>query len=231
MRLKSIWLCKENSGIPKLYWFGTEGDYNILVIQIWGPSLELLRKFCKGRFSINTTTLLTIQMFERIRAFHDQGLLHRDIKPDNFLIGLKKESKILFLVDYGLVKAYRQKFTRKHIPFRKDKGVTGTVRYSSINTHWGYESSRRDEIESIWYVAVFLFNGRLPWQNTKKEFKSRQALSDFIKEYKEGIEPKNLWNGMPKEYSKILGYSRSLEFEDKPDYSQILTLLMKVKVK
>ena len=86
---KVYMLLQGNKGIPKLYWIGTEGDYNILIIENCGPSLESLRKYCKGAFSLKTTVLLTIQMIERIKIFHDHCLLHRDIKPDNFLIGSK----------------------------------------------------------------------------------------------------------------------------------------------
>jgi serine/threonine protein kinase len=94
--------------------------------------------------------------------------LHRDIKPDNFLIGSKYNKDTLYVIDYGLVKAYRYKITGEHIVFRSDKGVTGTVRYSSINTHMGYEASRRDDIECIMYVSIYLFYGKLPWQNPDK---------------------------------------------------------------
>jgi len=141
---------------------------------------------------LKTTLLLTIQMFQRIRVFHDKDLLHRDIKPDNFLIGSEHKKDTLYAVDYGLVKAFRYGTTKEHIMFRKDKGVTGTVRYASINTHMGYEASRRDDLESIMYVAIYLFNGFLPWQNTNKEFKNRADLSNFIMNYKIKISSENL---------------------------------------
>ena len=90
--------------------------------------------------------------------------MHRDIKPDNFLIGPKRSKSTVYLIDYGLVKAYINSKTGEHIKFRKDKGLTGTIRYSSVHTHMGQESSRRDDLEAILYVAIYLKNGVLPWQ-------------------------------------------------------------------
>ena len=136
----------------------------------------------EGSFSIKTILMLALQIFDRIKTFHSNWFLHRDLKPDNFLIGASRDPKTLFIIDYGLTKVYKHQHTGKHIVFRRDKGVTGTVRYSSINTHKGIESSRRDDIESIFYVLIYLFYGSLPWQNHKKSFKNRSELSDYIME-------------------------------------------------
>jgi serine/threonine protein kinase len=158
---------------PKLYFIGTEGDFNVLIIELCDPSLKNLRTYCGGSFTMKTTLLLTMQMVDRIENFYKKGLLHRDIKPDNFLMGSKHFKSTLFIVDFGLAKAFRYRTTGEHISFRKNKGVTGTVRYCSISTHLGYEISRRDDLESIMYVAVYLFNGFLPWMNYKQNFTDR----------------------------------------------------------
>ena len=73
-------------------------------------------------------------MITRIEILHSKGFLHRDIKPENFVIGLGKESKFIHAIDFGLAKAWREK-DGKHIPYKDDKGLVGTVRYASINTH------------------------------------------------------------------------------------------------
>ena len=143
-------------------------------------------------------------------------MLHRDLKPDNLLMGSSREADILFLIDYGLVKAYRHKITGKHIIFRQDKGVTGTVRYSSINIHNGMESSRRDDIESALYVLIFLFYGRLPWQDSNQQFETRNELSEYIREIKENTTPVDICGKMPEEFAMILEYSRELKFKDRP---------------
>eukprot|EP00605_Chrysophyceae_sp_TOSAG23-4_P002855 GSChrysophyteH1.ASY1.ANO1.3144.1 assembled CDS len=137
-------------GIPGVKWFGSEGDYNVLVIDLLGPSLEDLFNYCGKRFSLKTVLMLADQMIARLEFTHSRSYIHRDVKPDNFLIGTG---------------------TRKHICHGKN--LTGTARYASISTHLGIEQSRRDDMESLGFVLMYFLRGSLPWQglkaNTKKQ--------------------------------------------------------------
>uniref|UniRef100_A0AC11CCE0 Uncharacterized protein n=2 Tax=Ovis aries TaxID=9940 RepID=A0AC11CCE0_SHEEP len=105
-------------GIPQIRWYGQEMDYNVLVMDLLGPSLEDLFNFCSRRFTMKTVLMLADQMISRIEYVHRQNLIHRDIKPDNFLIGTGQQWKKLFLIDFGLAKRYRDKKTGQHIPYR-----------------------------------------------------------------------------------------------------------------
>lgn len=124
-------------GIPNVHWYGNEGDYNVLVMDLLGPSLEDLFNYCGRKFSLKTVLLLADQMIRRIEFIHAKSFIHRDIKPDNYLMGLGKKANNVFLIDFGLAKKYRDLRTQKHLPYREQKSLTGTARYASINAHLG----------------------------------------------------------------------------------------------
>lgn len=106
-------------------------------MDLLGPSLEDLFNFCSRRFTMKTVLMLADQMIGRIEYVHNKNFIHRDIKPDNFLMGIGRHCNKLFLIDFGLAKKYRDTRTRQHIPYREDKNLTGTARYASINAHLG----------------------------------------------------------------------------------------------
>lgn len=204
-----------DKGIPRVHYNATEGDHNVMVMDLLGPSLEDLFTNCSRKFTLKTVLMLGIQMIERIEFIHSKAILHRDIKPDNFLIGHGDKKTKVFIIDFGLSKKFINK-DGAHIPLREGKSMTGTARYASINTHNGIEQSRRDDLESLGYVMMYLLRGSLPWQNTKAS--SQREKYEKIKEIKISTTVDNLCKGFPNEFVTYLYYCRNLKFDEKPDY-------------
>lgn len=219
---KLYMLLQGGTGIPRLKWFGVDGEYNVMVIDLLGPSLEDLFNYCNRKFTLKTVLLLADQMIARVEYMHLRGFLHRDIKPDNFLMGLGRRASQVYVIDYGLAKKYRDLQTHKHIPYRENKNLTGTARYASVNTHLGVEQSRRDDLESLGYVLMYFLKGSLPWQGLKSGTKKQKY--DKISEKKMLTPVEVLCKSYPSEFISYFHYCRSLRFEDKPDYSYLKKL-------
>ncbi|KAL5207266.1 hypothetical protein ABZP36_031701 [Zizania latifolia] len=164
---KLYMLLQGGTGIPHLKWFGVEGEYNVMVIDLLGPSLVDLFNYCSRKFSLKTVLMLADQMINRVEYMHQKGFLHRDIKPDNFLMGLGRKANQVYIIDYGLAKKYRDLQV-------ENKNLTGTARYASVNTHLGVEQSRRDDLESLGYVLMYFLRGSLPWQGLKAGTKKQK---------------------------------------------------------
>jgi serine/threonine protein kinase len=209
-------------GIPHVRYFGVEGDFNVMVMELLGPSLEDLFNFCNRRFTLKTVLMLAEQLIRRLEYVHSRKFVHRDVKPDNFLMGVGRNRNRVYLIDFGLAKKYRDSRTGQHIPYRENKQLTGTARYASINTHLGIEQSRRDDLESLGYVLLYFLKGSLPWQGLRANTKSQKYQRITDKKIRTDIS--RLCAGIPTEFATYLQYCRSLKFEEKPDYKYLRKL-------
>ena len=208
-------------GIPKIEAFGHNERYNILVETLLGKSLNYLFYKNKKFFSTKDVLMMGIQIIERLKFVHSKHLIHRDIKPENFLIGYT-DPYIIYLIDFGLAKKYRSSRTGKHVQFSITNRYTGTARYSSLNALKGYAVSRRDDIECVAYILIYFMRGNLPWENI--EGKTTVEKYRKIFKLKKLTTPEKLCENLPSEICEFLKYSKSLNFEQEPDYSYCCSL-------
>lgn len=222
-------------GIPKIKWYGICGDYYCMVMELLGESLENLKNISKeGKFSLKLTLTIGIKIINIIQRLHNKFIIHRDIKPDNLLLSnvMKTPTDSSQLTSYDEMKpniyiidlGFSKKFINDddtHIIMKPIHKLIGTPNFASINSHQLCELSRRDDLESIAYTLIYLYYGKLPWQNlninTNNEIKQSKVLfQEKIKTIKNNV----LYD--------FLLYSINLQFNETPDYNKIIYLFSSV---
>jgi casein kinase 1 len=208
MEAKFYQLLKDDEGFPHLKWYGSNDDIHYLVIDLLGPSLDKVA----GRCELKQIIAMGVQMIQRIKTLHEKCILHRDIKPCNFLFG-RNNSKKIYLIDMGFCKRYD--VDGKHIEPKVLSHPIGTPNYISINVHNNVEPSRRDDMESLIYVLIYLLKGSVPWEHLSFEKEMAQLKLHYF----------NIC-----EYNfikEMISHVRNLKFEEKPNYSLLISILSK----
>ena len=205
-------------GIPKLISFGHTKNYNILIETLLGKTLHDIFIKAKKTCDIKNMCLIALQLIERLEFIHSKNIVYRDVKPENFLIGIK-DPNVLYIVDFGLCKKYRSSKTGKHLLPRDTKKFNGTLKYSSVNVVKGKESSRRDDLISLGYVLILLYKRYLPWTSDFKSL-NKKTYIELIKS-KETNAGGDLFKNVPKELEDYLKYCEKLKFEEDPNYNHM----------
>ncbi|CAD8045530.1 unnamed protein product [Paramecium primaurelia] len=206
-------------GITKLYWFGAEQNYNVMVVELLGKDLGYYNRTYK-QLSLKTGLQLLDQLLSIFKSVHQRGIVHRDLKPENIMMG-KQNSSIVYLVDFGVSKLILDK--GKHISFKDRKSFIGTTRYASIAAHKGFEISRKDDLESMMYVIIYLILGKLPWQNLQNIGDKDRTIA--VGEVKMSTTIETLCKELPIQFADYLRYLKNLGFEDQPDYDMLKSLM------
>ena len=212
-------------GIPTLRYYGIPDHNRYMVIDLFDKTLQGVSFHYKKAVPVHIVRMYAVQMMQIISAVHEKGFIHRDIKPDNFMVKSgsdKSGSELLFLIDFGLARTYIDGKTGKHRDnkHRKNNGSTniiGTARYASPHIHDGNEPSRRDDLISAMYAISYLLKGRLPWKTC--------ASNEALAEMKKNILPEELFLDLPASYVDIFKYLSELSYEQKPDYAYIMQSL------
>ena len=198
--------------------------YKFLSMKLLGESIEK-KMNSDVVFTSKQIANIGIQMIGIIRHVHKCGYIHRDLKPDNFVFDPEDPEKI-FCIDFGLAKKWIDE-TGNHIEFKPINKFCGTIRYASVNALRGLEQSRRDDLESIGYILIYLFKKRLPWQDIKtKDKKKRHKL---VSRCKQDINVNELCKDLPYELTTYFNYVRNLDFDEKPLYTSLKKLLSKIE--
>ena len=204
--------------IPYIKSFGYNKEYNILVMELMGKSLDDIINIRK-KFSVKTTAMIGYQMINVLQYIHDRHIIHRDMKPDNFVMGYDSKNAKLYLLDFGLAKKYRSSKTLIQYPYIKKKKLTGTARYASIHALEEMEQSRRDDLESAGYVLIYFLRGSLPWQGLK--IKTKEERYKKILEKKREISSDDLCRDYPEEFKYYIDYTKELGYNENPNYDKL----------
>lgn len=213
---------KNTPQIPRIEEYGETKTHNYLSMQYLGSSLLHYHLLCSKQFDLPTISLLAIQCLTALENVHKKYIIHRDLKPENFVFNEKTQT--VYLIDFGLSKRYVDN-RGEHMKLEKNKRFRGTLRYASVNMHKGIENSRRDDLESLGYVLVYLANGYLPWQLRGINAKNRDQL---VARTKMLMKPRDLCKDVHPCFLDYFNYVLNLKFEEKPHYDYLRSLFESV---
>lgn len=219
--------CRNIKGIPKLRNYGVEENYNYIVIDFLGDSLDDIKIKHGGHINLSIVLNIGIQLINIIEKLHNIGIIHRDLKPENVLLGLEKENKSIYLIDFGISRFYIN-IKGCHIPYVDNKKYMGNIIFMSLNVSNGIEPTRRDDMESIGYILIYILTGYLPWNiiDDKDKDTTKSLRNDSIVNMKREIPLDKVCENSPIEFKIYLEYCRKLEYDETPNYNYLKNIFI-----
>ncbi|KAI9680697.1 MAG: hypothetical protein M1817_004137 [Caeruleum heppii] len=220
-------------GIPRVLWYGEDCEYAVMALELLGPSLEDLLNFCGRTLSLKTVLMLTDQLIGRLQQVHSKGLIHQDLKPQNLLMGDGVCGNHVYVVDLGLAWDYRTEphserslpsLPRGDAPGKGAPMIVGTIDFASINALSGVakfaqEMSRRDDMESLGYVLIYLLRGALPWDDCRAATEAECA--ELVLKMKRETSIEDLCADLPDAFAAYFEHVRALRFLERPNYARL----------
>jgi casein kinase I family protein HRR25 len=201
----------KGQGIPQVKWFGTTDEYNYMVLPLFGDSLA------SKTFSLIDSFSIGKKIVKILSFIHGKGLIHRDIKPDNFVFS--QDQIDIYIIDFGLCRKFIDN-SNEHIEMKSGKTIIGTPNFVSVNVHNGIEPSRRDDLISVAYIILYLINGGLPWLGLERgrEMKEMKMQKQCILQ----------WSKTPLDLMAYIEYCENLKFDETPDYEYLIKSLNEI---
>jgi len=199
--------------VPEIFWFGPCGDRPVLVMELLGECLGDVRKRCGRSFSLPTILRLAVELIDSSQRVHNCGILHRDCKLKNYLLGPGNQGRIR-LVDFGLSDRFEK--DGHHVPFVKNLPPFGTMRYAPLAVHLGHEQGRKDDLEALGYMLIYLARGKLPWQSLWHE--DKKIIWRDVGKMKADMDISELCQDLCPCFEKFMVHLRQLDFEARPPY-------------
>ncbi|KAK0436246.1 putative casein kinase-1 hhp1 [Armillaria borealis] len=201
--------------IPVLYAYGQLEHFEYMAMEILGPSVAEQKKKIDPGTGLMLKTVISIGSSAGLEHIHSHGILHRNVKPENILCGL--DDSTIKIIDFGISKPISHGPPSKYDPLNDRKTIVGSPYWASLNSHNGVCLGPRDDLESLAYIALFFLRGHLPWK-PRSGLESQLRSQEIIWLMKSSCSGKYLSSGFPVEFSDLLDYSRSLIFDQLPDY-------------
>lgn len=204
--------------IPRLLWSGqcdTHANESIVMERL-GTSLDQLFDNSNKIWTPETVCWVALHALRLLRGLHTLGIVHRDIKPDNFALGYAGAKCMeLYIFDFGLSSQYINK-EGEHNPSKLGLSLIGTMRYASIHNHKGVLQSRRDDLEALFYMLLYFYNGTLEWKHISNDSGDRVERNRLILKHKEQLKVE----AIPEVLRGYYLYVKQLTYDENPDYAK-----------